>query len=467
MDFEKTYNNTPDRLKISYLDAIIKNNDTLKQAFIAFVKAEMFASDGMTYEAFAEIIDYTNNLYRNHFESVDTENPDWDSYTPSHAGYIEEWEQYQQASEQEFQEYFQFFLAKAVDMIIAQRPEELLAMLIGLYEAALDADVPDELESFENVHEFLLSEHKEVTNTLAEKLRLAALADNKISKAFELFFRYCKDEFPGNPHFATHFEPVLIALAEKTKNAGQLLEIRAQAGIEQAVLPELTLMLYKAAGNKDAWLLAARQMYRKSDAVAKELLQFYFERDQTAFVEAAHELFSVRAGSWSSFLEPYVTPQLDEQLFVKVFSTLTISRQNIQHYQKVKPYLDEKTYRHILKQVEWDKVFLVKLFAEDERHADIKALVENESDRWHFDQLIAPILSIYPGFCFAKIKTMVENTLANERGRSTYERIAKWLSLAKQIPGHETDAIHLINTTYTHKPNLPALKDEMRKAGLV
>ncbi len=466
MDFEKLYENTPDSVKINYLRAILKNNDSLKEAFIAFIKAEDCVPDRLTFEAFSEIITDTNDLYRYHFESVDTENPDWDSYTPSHAGYIEEWEQYQQASEQEFQEYYQVFLSGAMDKIIEQRPDELLAMLAGLYEAALDADVHDEFESFGDVNEFLVLEHKKVINALAKKLRLGAPPNSKINSSFELFFRYCSEQYPGNPYFAKHFEPVLLALAEKTENAGQLLEIRAQAGIEQAVLPELTLMLYKASGNKDAWLLAARQMYRTSDAVAKELLQFYFEHDQTAFVETAHELFSARAGSWSTFLEPYVTPQLDEQLFVKVFSTLTISRQNIQYYQKVKPYLDEASYAKIISELKRDTVFLVKIYETDERYADIKALVQKENNRWYFDQLIAPLLTVYPDFSFEKIKEMVVGTLENERGRSTYAEIAKWLVLAKQIPGYETKTTQLIQNTYAHKPNLPALKDEMRKAGL-
>jgi hypothetical protein len=41
------------------------------------------------------------------------------------------------------------------------------------------------------------------------------------------------------------------------------------------------------------------------------------------------------------------------------------------------------------------------------------------------------------------------------------------LKLAQEIPGFEADALLLIQKLYTHKPNLPALKDEMRKAGLV
>ncbi len=467
MDFNKLYADTPDRVKLNFLGAIIQHNEKLQKEFMAFAKAATGETAGLTYDAFANAIKTTRNLYKSRFESVDTENPDWDHYTPSHSGYIEEWEQYQEAAEQEFQEIFQGFHSEVMDLIIAQQTEELLAMLTGLYEAALDADVPDEVGSFESVNEFLLSEHKELTTAISEKLQLAAFANRKVAGAFELFFRFCSDKYPNDPHFAKVFEPVLLALAGKTENTAHLLEIMTKAGIELSVLPELTLLLHKSSGNYQAWLKAALQMYLDSEAVARELLQHYYETDKAAFVETAHTLFPANANAWAAFLEPYASPQLDKPLFVKVFSTLTIAKKDIRHYQKVKPYLDEAARIHIISKLAWEKVFLVKLLAEDGRYADIKALVEKETERWNFAELIAPILAIYPVFCFAKIKAMVENTLAGKRGRSNYERIATWLVLAKQIPGHEADAMYLIKTTYNHKPNLPALRDEMRRAGVV
>lgn len=466
MDFNKTYRNSPDSLKMKYLDAIIQNNDQLKNEFLAFVASHENQVSKPSYEAFAATIVEVQKAYQSHFESVDLENPDWESYSPPDTSYIEEWEQYQQASEQEFQEYFQKFLSDALDTIIAQKPEALLAMLVGLLEAADSADVPDEVGSFEDVNAFLLMEHSKLTNELAQKLRLAALADNKIRISFELFFQYCKKEYPDHPHFPHPFEPVLLALAEKSENPDQLIEICKQASVKQEVVPELTLLLYKSSGNQKAWLRAAQQMFLNSAAVAKELLQYYFENDQSAFLETANTLFSYKPNSWASFLASYISPELDKHLFAKVFTALTIAEKDIVHYRKVKPFLDEKAYQHILQAVHWDKVFLAKIFTEDKNYANIKALVEKDSDRWNFDKLITPILQIYPAFCFAKIKTMVEITLANERGRNIYVRIAKWLTLSKQIPGHEADAMYLIKTTYNHKPNLPALKDEMRKAGL-
>ena len=73
-----------------------------------------------------------------------------------------------------------------------------MAMLIGLYEATQDAEVADEMGSFEDVNEYLLSEHTNTMNALIEKLRLSAVSENVILTAFEMFFSY------------SHFQPSLL-----------------------------------------------------------------------------------------------------------------------------------------------------------------------------------------------------------------------------------------------------------------
>lgn len=45
--------------------------------------------------------------------------------------------------------------------------------------------------------------------------------------------------------------------------------------------------------------------------------------------------------------------------------------------------------------------------------------------------------------------------------------IAGWLQLAYTIPGFKAETRLLARELYNHKPNLPALKDELRKGGLV
>jgi hypothetical protein len=467
MKFEEIYPTTPDYLKLKFLDAIMAQNNKLQKEFEAFAQAESNEKSEFSYDTFLTIVHSVKTAYQEDFENVDCENPDWDNYQQPHSGYIEEWEAYQYAAEQEFESIFDRFRFDATDRIIMQKAEELLAMFIGLYQATQEAQIANEIGSFENINEYLLSEHTNTIDALVEKLWISAFAENVILAAFDLFFTYCDTEYPENPHFANHFEQLLIALADKSAYATRLLDTIDQSDVERQFLPELVLLLNKKTGNSAEWLLSARQFYRQNTEVAKQLLEYYFETGKEAFLEIARELVSTNKRFWAGFLQQYVSPELDEKLFVCVFRQLVVQHKEIEYYNKIRKYLSEDGLTELLNEMKGDKVFIVKILEVEQRYKDIKTLVEQNPSDWEYAAVITPILTVYPEFCLRNIKSIAESTLQNNRGRSVYERVALWLKMTQNIPGFEMEKLDLVRTLYNHKPNLPAMKDEMRKAGLV
>ena len=466
-DFKERYLKTPENIRLKFLEAVLMQNEKLQREFKVFVEAENNQKPGLSYDHFLDLIGAVQTDYRKYFETVDLENPDWENYQSPHSGYIEEWEAYQYASEQEFETIFDRFRSDATDRIIMQKADELTGMLIGLYEATQDAEIADEVGSFEDVNGYLLSEHANMVNELAEKLRLSAVSDHIILAAFDLFFRYCDLEYPENPYFASHFERLLITLAEKSAYADRLLSIIDQSAVEKHSLAELILLINKKTGNKTEWLQSALQFYHQNTEVAQQLLDYYFETDKGAFLKTARELFPANKYFWAEFLEHYVSPQLDENLFVQVFWQLTVQQKKIKYYKKIRTYLSETDLNNLLKELQWEKVFVVKILEVEKRYEAIKTFVEQDLNDWDYAEMISPILTIYPEFCFNQIKNKAVSTLQNSRGRQVYERIASWVLLSRKIPGFEAERLDLVHTLYNHKPNLPALKDEMRKAGLI
>ena len=467
MQFEKLYNNISDSLKLKFLNGIIQHNADLQSAFNNFIQSEQNDTEAFPMKKFMEIISSTKEKYQRNFEAVDFEDPDWDNYHAPHSGYIEDWEAYQQASEQEFEAIFNSFTSDAVNKILAQKPTELAAMLIGLYEATQDAEIEDDNDTFEDVNEHLLIEFNSTIQAVTDKLKIAAINEKHVMATFEKFAEYADAEYPGNPHFTGYFEHFFIALAEKTTNANQILSIIDQSSIERQSVPELILLLIKNSGNKSEWLLSALQFYRLNKEVAKQLLQFYFESDKLSFIKTANELFASDKRFWADFLKDYATPEIDRMLYINVFYQVTTDTKDIKHYMKIRKYLTENDLNKLLGEFTWDKVFQVRILEVEKRYESIKEIVEKNSDDWHYGELIRPILGIYPEFCFAHIKNKAVKTVENQRGRDVYERVSGWLKQTEAIPGFDTEKRDLIVQIFNHKPNLPALKDEMRKAKLV
>jgi len=467
MNFEELYVNISDHLKLKFLNDIIRKNSALQNEFVNFIQTEKNVIEVVSTSSFMEILTSTKEKYQADFEMVDTENPDWENYHAPRPGYIEDWEAYQYASEQEFEEIFEAFGIEAVNKIIGQKPDELIAMLIGLYEATQDAEIEDEVNSFEDINEYLLSEFEATTNSIIEKLNLSALSERTIAAAIEKFVEYCDAEYPGNPHFVGYFEHLLIALAEKSTDPNQILSIIDKSTIERPAVPELVLLLHKLAGNTSEWLYSAKQFYLSSTEVAKQLLQYYYDSDKDSFVQTANELFTSDKRFWAKFLKDYVSVDLDKKLYINVFYQLTVDEKEISHYKKIREYLSEADLNRLLAEVDWDKAFVVSILEVEKRFENIREIVKKNDDNWHYIELISPILTVYPEFCFQNIKNKTINTIENQRGRNVYERIARWLKLTEKIPGFEIEKRELIMQLYNQKPNLPALKDEMRKAGLM
>lgn len=120
------------------------------------------------------------------------------------------------------------------------------------------------------------------------------------------------------------------------------------------------------------------------------------------------------------------------------------------------------TYKHT-----FDRFILENLDinADREFYDRILQLVHSQPDSWDFNEIISPILGIYPKECLVVLQHKILQSLEKERGRSSYRSIVSWIVLLRKIPAASEKAHEIIMMAYHHKPNLPALKDEMKRAG--
>jgi hypothetical protein len=467
MSFKHQYDKTSEAEKLKFLDSIISENGELQKAFIHYKEALCPPSASFPSEKFIQIIEQTRQEYISHFESVDPEDPDWDNYTPSHPGYIPEWEQYEEASEQEFGAIFRHFANKACGLIIQQKIIDLTARLTGLYEAVRNAEIDDPVNSFEDLNEFLMQEFSDTVNQIAENIRISAIAESLTASALQLLLNYFTSADQHDVPGIQSFENYLLALADKSAQPDQLLAIIDQSGIDRKVLARLVLILTARGGNQTGWLSAAQIYYKENNEIALQLLRHYSQHNQQQFLSLANELFKKEPYYWTEPLSELVTPAISTNLFVEVHHQLMKKTLQFEVFLKMRPYLTGDQIDQILNGMKSYKSIQVKILAIEERYEEIRQIVKRNPDDWYYEELISPILGIYPEFCFTQIRQKAINTLAKERGRSTYQRITELLKLADTIPGLQAQNRILARELYQIKPSLPALKDELRKSGLV
>ena len=434
MGFIEIFNNATDQIKSDFLFLLLTNNQKQKKEFINYVEAQNLQNSGFSYEEFISDIKELEKEFREELESIDLEETDWENYKVPHSGYIAEWEAAQYMAEQEVAYVFERWKDIVIDFIFDQKTEQSLATLIAMYEACLNSEVNDPYDNLGEPNEYFVNEHKSMMNDFKDKFERSVIPEIIIQNTLKLFLQYCENEYPENESFPRYYEALLLVLAKNTKNHSELLKIIDHSKVENKFLPQLILLLNKKSGSAENWLKSAQAYYLSDDKVAEELLEYYHEKDIFSFYIIANELFKRDKYLWAIYIKDKVNEVIDETLFKKVFLELSVRDGKIEYYRKIKNILSTAEKELLIKNIR-ENTFVVQIHQEEKHYDKIKEIVIKNPGSWSFNDLIKPILNIYPDFCFDTIQAKALKSVATERGRNAYERIAGWMKLARTIHG--------------------------------
>ncbi len=119
---------------------------------------------------------------------------------------------------------------------------------------------------------------------------------------------------------------------------------------------------------------------------------------------------------------------MPKELYKKILSRHVECKENIDDYKILSELLSPEE-KEIFFAKMWNKVFLTKLFDFEKMYDRILQLVHSHIDAWEFNEIIQPILPIYPTECLSVLQNKINRSLNNERGRSVYQRIVSWIKL--------------------------------------
>ena len=205
----------------------------------------------------------------------------------------------------------------------------------------------------------------------------------------------------------------------------------------------------------------------------------YLETDKQQAKKIALQLQKERY--FDEFLSKYLDDELLNSLDTKKFYNLilkysdnqlalmykTLNSLNLEDYQKLNEEKKEFLKQELQKIFSSEYIrFLVKIY---EFEKNYKAILEiaNKQD-YIFRDVVKPIKNIYPKEIFEILKTYSLNILnSSNKNRQLYKIIVRRLKFIADIKEIKNEVNQFIEDLYNYKPNLPALKDEMRKENLI
>lgn len=463
--------NTPEtQKKLDFLSKLLQKNPSLQKQFDEYMNDDDTATldpaaAGMDTEKYINdvAVEFTREL-----ETLNLDYPDWEYYTPRHSGYIPEYEAIEHMAEDMITEKFDEFKWHIDGLFSEAKADLALLSLVATYDACLNADIQNEYEAMYDLNEFLLGILEKLQNEVIEKFESMVVPNRQAWCFFQGLFAHYNTRYPDDGNFLRFFEPLLLCLIREKEQATYMANLIRDREIPRHFIPRAATEIYRVTGNREKWIKEAERLFEQDVEVAGNLLTEYIETSYDAFIRVAERLWKADQfrGELAAFILQHINRETSPVFYKEVLLWLTSRHRKVSDYSMLRNVLSKEEKEAFIQKHIDHHVFYIQMLQEEKRYPESLQFIQKNTDSWSFNEMVATILEIYPEESFELLKKKTLKTLETGRGRNVYKRVVEWLLLARNINGMNTQTNALIHQLYNWQPRLPALRDELKKAGI-
>lgn len=476
-EFKSKYSKISSERKLQFLKELLDRDSDLKQQFLTFSEDETENLDNIVGEEIDEIKEgvfiQLSNL------DLDNLEYDYDDYNRGQR-YRDYWEIENDAAIDEIKIHFQPYIHLTDTYVKKGNLLDAVRIVLGLYEGTqnlpdLDNDNCVFDGEYNNEVKYILNDYiLETSNEINKVIK----SDRSIIGVLTLVFERITLSINQNTsnedsinYNIKDFELLFKSLAVTEETALFLSHKLKENNLESLASSYVLLNIATVTDNEETWIITAEKYAMEDAKIAKQLLEKYHLKKQTSdFNRISKEAFEIWPNEFDEYLINNIDKESQKDLYVKALINYVSSKRSISHYLILKPYLSEIETLEFVDQFKncYPEIFYVKLLEIEKRYKEILDCVKENIHSYNLEELIAPIINVFPDDCFNIIVSANNKAMDGfKRSRDTYQKMVKTLKLLKQINSKKQKAAIYLTSLYNHKPNLPALKDEMRKANLI
>jgi hypothetical protein len=309
---------------------------------------------------------------------------------------------------------------------------------------------------------------------LNDELKNKVISVEMVQLLQELFFeRYIKSEQDNEYEIVyniSNFKRFFEQIIDKVENAKSLLESIHKHNVDDA--ENIVLHIADILKDDTLYIKVANDSFMDNSEVALKLQKRYKELNkQSELARVSHALLEKRdyhKEEHALFVIENIDKASYEALYITALQVYIASKHSIVHYNILREYLDEDKRLAFIKGFEdiYNKLFYVQLLEIEKQYGTILEFVTKNRSCYDLHTIIKPIISIYPNEVLDILKAESDKQV-NARGRSSYARASQLLQLMLPVPEKKAALEAYVLKLYNHQPRLPALRDELSKAGLL
>ncbi|MHC1774725.1 MAG: hypothetical protein AB9834_04855 [Lentimicrobium sp.] len=474
--FDKLFESIDLQERSNYLKQLLESSSSLKSAFLSTYQKqgeEVRLQSKTSYnkdEALKEILELSDEL-REILDSLDFEETDWDSWHNNSGHYMDDFEISAMLAEEEAEEVFEDYITEFKDNLVHENFYNIALNISYLMHGILQSNISDPNNNLGDPANdyFIDATNTVVKNNLAEYHRRKFLAED-YAYGFELML-LTNQWYPDKDDFMKAMAPFLINTINDRETASIIWSLLNAYGIGLKKIPGLLNHITSKLGNKELWLKMMEETFLDDYKNSILLMDYYYQHNRTTFEEKAMLLFD-RFGHNST---EYLVDKINKgtSLHIELLKKMAGSGSAIRYYNELKKYIDDAALRQFISGIQ-DINLKAKLLGSEKMYDELERLIRKEYQNAYgyfsldFNTAIRPFFEAKPDLAFELLNLRVNHLMRFARNRESYKQIAGILNDSLGIKGHEKEVKGIVDTLYNQqKPQLPALKDELRKAGLV
>ncbi|MDZ4204466.1 MAG: hypothetical protein U1C46_06570, partial [Bacteroidales bacterium] len=383
--------------------------------------------------------------------------------------YIPEYEAIEMMAKEMVEDLFDNWKDELIEHLLSQQINNFFAGIIGMYQACSTADINDDYDALgDDPNEYLTDTFAKTMNEICGRIAPVYFNINALTNSLNNLFRYISEQETITNKLTISFDELLKQIVRDQSMASVVAGAMQQLSTSKSLFPRLSVSVQKYF-DLNSWIKLSEELYSSDVSVAQDLMDYYHKSGlYSEFHRVAQDCFGKNQSAYTDF----IVERLDDA-FEPVFTkTVLLHKAGINHnletYRRAAPWMSPEEKEAFIHKLRHYDLFYGLLMAEEKQFEQLYDFLRNKKtiSLSDFQQLVVILLQIMPFEAFTLVETKVNHTLAGQKGRDTYAAIARLLK-AVYDSGKINETRNLVLSLYKHKPTLPALRDELRKAGLI
>ncbi len=472
-NFEVLFRSLEPEQKIEFLLQQLRADEQLRNTFLHVFKdaySELRHKDKPAFQKdklLAQTAERADQM-RKTIEGIDFGDLDWESYrSPGH--YVPDYEMAAEMAEALADDLLNPWLSSLKTTMELGSFAEIMADIAALWAAVNLSNLNDPNESLGS-GDYFMDQISQTFRSQQSMMLNRQFAEWELQQGFELMLAANNCFFLTTNELLKLLETFIIQLLDSKQKAVIFFEALVNTHTDIRTLPKLGLHLSLMLEDEELRIEVLKTGFGQEFETSMMWLDEMYVKGSDEFYSNAVLFYTDFGERASDYLHNKV--KKGSLLHLEILKNRVTRKSDYEAYRELKAWLNNEEQLALIKAMHTPNQE-ARFYGLDKNFEQLERLILTQLKTFHplfsfdFGTALKYFVPENKEMAWGLAKQIIDFKMKSDRSRTTYAMLAGILADALKYVANAVEVKELITQLYTQRPNLPALKDEFRKAGLI